>query len=133
MAERDPGDWMWSRALEFFEQAERMQRQLFRLSREYHQPVWEPPVDIFETETELWILAALPGVASDDMRVIMNGNVITVRGERAIAPFARSAKVHRLEIPFGRIERSIVLPDGRYEIGNRELSNGCLVLSLRKV
>jgi hypothetical protein len=46
---------------------------------------------------------------------------------------SRDAMIHRLEIPHGLFERHIPLPAGRFELGRRELANGCLVLSLRKL
>jgi HSP20 family molecular chaperone IbpA len=41
--------------------------------------------------------------------------------------------IHRLELPYGRFERRIELPPGRYEVVQRELIDGCLTLSLRKL
>jgi len=59
-----PADWMWSQAVDFIEQAERMHRQFFRLaSSQRSQALWEPPADVFEDEHEMVIVVALPGVA----------------------------------------------------------------------
>ena len=62
---------MWAQAVELLEQAERMHRQFFRLTRrrQPHQAVWEPPVDMFEDEREIVILVALPGVPADRVEV----------------------------------------------------------------
>jgi len=38
--------------------------------------------------------------------------------------------IHRVEIPHGRFERRIRLPDARWEVGRSTLVNGCLLLSL---
>ena len=55
-------DWMWSEACDTLARAERLHRQFF-------QPrgsgAWEPPVDILETEREVLIFVALPGVSLD--------------------------------------------------------------------
>jgi HSP20 family protein len=46
-------------------------------------------------------------------------------------PLRRNATaLHRLEIPYGRFERRIALPGGRYELLERSYTNGCLVLRL---
>jgi hypothetical protein len=45
---------------------------------------------------------------------------------------ARAGFIHRLEIPHGRFERRITLAPGSYEVGRRDLVNGCLTLSLRR-
>ena len=131
---RDPGAWMWEEACEILERAERLHRQFFVPARTRTRgPTWEPPVDVLETENELWILVALPGVAPDQLQVLVDGSTLVVAGERPMSGHASSAVIRRLEIPHGHFERHIELPAGRFEIGRRELSNGCLVLGLRKL
>ena len=76
------------------------------------QASWEPPVDIFETERELWIIAALPGVELRDLDVSIDGQVLVVAGLRRPPFDTRGASIHRLEIPYGRFERRIRLPGG---------------------
>ncbi len=134
MTSSDAEDWMWTQALEFVERADRLHRRFFPVGKTgVQRPAWEPQVDMFETDSELWIAAALPGVDVDQVRVIIDGGVLVLQGERRLAPYLRGAVIHRLEIPYGRLERHIALPPGRYELGPRELKNGCLVLALRKL
>ena len=45
----------------------------------------------------------------------------------------RGDVIHRLEIPYGRFDRRIALPRGRYEIGRRELADGLLTIELLRV
>ena len=45
---------------------------------------------------------------------------------------ARTAAVHRLEIPYGRFERNIRLPAQLLTLDRSELVNGCLVIRLGK-
>jgi HSP20 family protein len=133
MPPRDPGAWMWVEACEMIDRAERLHRQFFQLGRSPTQrPSWEPPVDVFETERELWILVALPGVERDHVEVIVDDGTLIVAGERRIPAEVRAAALHRLEVPYGRFERRIALPSIPLEIGRRDLANGCLVLTLRK-
>ena len=50
------------------ERAERLQRQFFSPALPGRQPVgWEPPIDIYETATEILLVAALPGVEQRDL------------------------------------------------------------------
>lgn len=133
MAARNPADWMWAQACELIEQAERMQRQFFRLTMsERAQPVWEPPVDVFEDEREVIIVVALPGVPAERIDVAIEADELVVRAERR-APFtgARHA-VRRLEIPYGCFERRVRLPQMRIEADRRQAQDGCLILRLRK-
>jgi len=133
MTQRDPRTWMWAEACELLERAERLQRQFFRLGQPHSPgPVWEPPMDILETDEELLILVALPGIATNQVEIIFDSGTLTVAGERRVTAQAR-ARIHRLEIPYGRFARQIPLPPGRFELARRELVDGCLALSLRKV
>ncbi len=135
MTPRDSRAWMWTEACDFLERAERLHRQFFQLdSLHGGQPAWQPPVDLFETERELQILVALPGVEPEHVQVVIDGASLSVVGERHVPPRSRGAAIHRIEIPYGRFERRIQLSaDRRYELDRRELANGCLLLTLRKL
>jgi HSP20 family protein len=134
MPSRDPDAWMWASACELLERAERMHRQFFQPRPAGGRgPIWEPPVDILETESELWILVALPGVGLDRLQVVVDAGTLSVAGERPMPGRAHAGIIRRLEIPYGQFERRIELPPGRFEIARRELTDGCLVLGLRKL
>ena len=132
MRSRDPRSWMWAEALDLLQSAERLQRQFFQLGAGQGAPTWEPPVDLYETGNELWILVALPGVTTDQLEVVIDGATLVVRGERPLLLGARGAAILRLEIPYGRFQRRIALPAGRLQILERKLENGCLVLCLQR-
>jgi HSP20 family protein len=131
----DPTEWMWAQACEFVEQAERMHRQFFRLAAAPRAEAagWEPPADVFEDEREVVVVVALPGVLADDVRLSTDGGVLVVRAHRPL-PLAVGARhrVRQLEIPYGYFERRIRLPHPRLEAVSRELTQGCLILRLRK-
>lgn len=133
MRSRDHRSWMWAEALDLLQSAERLQRQFFQLGAAQGAPTWEPPVDLYETGNELWILVALPGVTTDQLEVIIDGATIVVRGERPLPLGARGATILRLEIPYGRFQRRIALPAGQLQILERKLENGCLVLCLQRM
>lgn len=134
MSSRDSMKWMWTEALEMLERADRLHRQFFQVGRtEARGPSWEPPVDIFESETELAILVALPGVSPEQVDIVIEGGILAVRGERPMPGSFRDASIRRLEIPYGRFERRIELPPGRHEIQRRHLVDGCLLLTMRKL
>jgi len=131
MAASDPRTWMWNDALAMLERAEQMHRRFFEPGFSAG-CCWEPPVDVFETERELWIMAALPGVEADDLRVSIEGEVLRIAGQRRLPAVARTAAIHRLEIPQGGFERRIRLPAQRLTLARSELMNGCLVIHLAK-
>jgi HSP20 family molecular chaperone IbpA len=85
---------------------------------------------VFESEHELTIVAALPGVEAQDIEISIDGDALLIAGVRRLPTVARGTAIHRLEIPHGRFERRIRLPGARWEIGRSTLVNGCLLLSL---
>jgi HSP20 family protein len=134
MTKRDPTAWMWAEACHMLEQAERMHRQFFKPSGvRGARTAWEPPVNVFEDEQSLEIIVALPGVAPDCVEVLLDSSGILVRASCALPFRANTATIRRLEIPYGYFERRIPLPAMSFEVVQRELVNGCLTLTLRKV
>lgn len=124
---------MWGDALDLMDRAERLQRQFFQPKAKPAggKPVWQPPVDIYETEGEVVIWVALPGVAAENLQVGFDGHVLSVVAERAL-PSRNQAAIRRLEIPYGRFERRIEWVGNGLNLLRQELINGCLVLWFAK-
>lgn len=131
MPSRDLEKWMWSEAMRMLDRAERMQRQLLQ-SAPPGSRRWEPAVDVYETDEHLWVVAALPGVASDHFSVEIQQGVLTLSGQRRLPKAAQAGITHRLEIPSGRFERHLALPPQPLELVLNELADGCLYLGFRK-
>jgi HSP20 family protein len=127
-----PNRWMWSEACEMLARAERMHRELFRPVGGSRIPSWEPPVDVFETEREVLVLIALPGVAPDTVEAAIEGAHLVVAGHRALPAEWLNAVIHRLELPQGRFERRIALPAGRYDAVRQATAHGCMLITLQK-
>ena len=133
MTRGDPRDWMWSEALQMLAQAERLHQQAFRPQTAGRlRPSWEPPVDVLETEREVLILAALPGVDVQRVEAVIENGTLVLSGERTVPAELRTAKIHRMELPQGRFERRVALPPGMYGEVRRFEANGCLVVTLSK-
>ncbi len=127
---RDPKNQMWAEACAMLKRAEQLHRQFFEPTQGTAR--WEPPVDVFETERELLIIAALPGVAPEVVRVELEGETLVITGTRPLPSEGRNANILRLEIPYGRFERRISFA-ARVRLAERVLSNGCLVLTFAKI
>jgi HSP20 family protein len=126
-------DWMWSEACEMLARAERMHRELFRPAGvQAHQPAWEPPVDILETDDAVLVLVALPGVDIDNAQAAIEDSDLVIAGTRVLPGELRTATIHRLELPQGRFYRRLRLPAGRYSGVRRSIVAGCLVITLQK-
>jgi HSP20 family molecular chaperone IbpA len=130
---RDPHSWMWAEAIDLLEQADRMQRQFFALTGSAGAQVrWEPPVDVVEGPTEVVVTVALPGVEPGRIEVRLDNAQLAISALRPPPGCAPTTVIRRIEIPYGRFERSIALPPGRYELLEQSSLNGCLHLRLRK-
>jgi HSP20 family molecular chaperone IbpA len=124
---------MWSEACEMLARAERLHREFFRPIRSASGlPAWEPPVDVLETELEVLVLMALPGVDPERVEALIDGDELAIAGSRVLPTVLRTAVIHRLELPQGRFERRVRLPPGHYEGVRRTTVNGCLVITLQK-
>ena len=132
MADRTKS-WMWSEAVEMLAQAERLHSQFFqpRTARGQH-PSWEPPVDVIETDREIVVLAALPGVDPNQVEAAIEHGALVITGQRIVPASLRHAVIHRMELPQGRFRRRVPLPPGRYESVKLAMVNGCLSISLQK-
>ena len=126
-------DWMWSEACEVLVRAERMHREFFRPIRTAARvPAWEPPVDVLETDRDVLVFFALPGVDPDRVEAVIEDGTLLVAGLRVLPPELQTATIHRLELPQGRVEKRVRLPAGRYANVRRSIANGCLLITLEK-
>jgi HSP20 family protein len=128
-----PNNWMWSEACEMLARAERMHREFFRPARSLsRQPAWEPPVDVLETERDVLVFVALPGVDPAQVEAAIDDVDLVVAGKRVLPAALRTAVIHRLELPQGRFERRVRLPAGGYASIRQAIVNGCLLVTLEK-
>ena len=133
MTGADPRSWMWAEACAMIERAEQMHRQFFQPGFAAAPGAsWEPPIDVFESEHDLLIVVALPGVDTQDIEISSEGAILRVAGVRRLPAAVRGTDIVRLEIPQGRFERRIRLPAARWELSRSSLVNGCLLLNLTK-
>ena len=133
MSTKDPINWMLSEAIGSLARAERLRQQFFNLQTALgpREASWEPPIDVLETDDELLILVALPGVEPDRVETVVEEGMLVVSGRRTLPAELSNARIHRLELPQGRFERRITLPAGRYAI-SRFTVNGCIAIRLAK-
>lgn len=134
MPTRDPTVWMWQEACAMLERAERLQREFFHLSTEAQGgPIWQPPVDIVESEDELLIIVALPGVRPHDVEVRIEDGELVIGAMRSLPTAGRGGLIRRLEIPHGRFERRIRVGGEALRLVGREMADGCLHLLFHKL
>jgi HSP20 family protein len=84
---------------------------LFRESSGGTKLEWSPSADISETDKEYLIRAELPAVKKEDVKVTVDGGMITIEGERKQQKEEKGEKFHRVESLYGNFTRSFSLPE----------------------
>jgi len=68
---------------------------------------WEPPADVYETDSDIVIKVCIPGVSRNELKVNVNGDVVTICGVRRGADAGSVVCYHQMEILNGYFERRI--------------------------
>lgn len=71
---------------------------------------WRPPVEVFETEGNLVVRAEIGGLSGNEIAVVVEGDLLVIRGERAFAKERGQRLYHESRIRYGQFEASIRLP-----------------------
>ena len=94
---------------------------------------WAPIVDISETDTAYLIKGEIPGVKKEDVKVTIEHDMITLRGERKQEKEDKGEKYHRIERSYGSFMRSFHLPDDADEAGIKaDFKDGIISITLPK-
>lgn len=94
---------------------------------------WTPSVDISEDANEYLIKAELPEVSKEDVKLTVENDVLTIKGERRFEPETDQKKYHRIERGYGSFTRVFALPeDADSERVVAEFRNGLLTVHLPK-
>ena len=94
---------------------------------------WTPPVDIYETQDELVIIAEIPGMNEEDVDLQISDNVLSLKGVKKLPVDKEKDNFHRLERPYGKFNRSFALPN-TLDINSikASLKDGLLKITFKK-
>jgi HSP20 family protein len=128
-----------------FEELREMQRSLDRLfdeltgrrpvrRREAREPVvWEPAVEVYETDQEVVVRAELPGVDPKNVNVTVQDNTVTIEAEAKEEQEERGRNYLRRELRYGQFFRSVALPaEVKADAAKATYRNGVLELRVPK-
>ena len=71
---------------------------------------WVPAVDVLEEADAIRIMAEVPGVKPEDVKISVEGNVLTIQGTKEQVAEENTERVHRYERTYGAFERTFTLP-----------------------
>jgi len=76
----------------------------------FQRSMWQPAVDVYRTSTGWLVKFELAGVRPGDVQLIIQGNQLTLRGERRDWCAEEGGRYYRLEIAYSQFERIVELP-----------------------
>ena len=71
---------------------------------------WSPAVDVFEDADGIMLKLELPEVEAKDVDIQVEGNTLTVKGERKLEREEKRENYHRIERTYGTFARTFTLP-----------------------
>ncbi len=95
--------------------------------------MWTPAVDIVERENDYSVNVELPGVRKEDVKITLENNILTIRGEKKEEAEEKNKNITRVERRYGSFQRSFTLPTTvKADKIDAVFSDGMLTISLPK-
>ncbi len=92
-----------------------------------------PAIDMYQTDNEVVVKAAIPGFKADDVQINVTGDVLTLRGEMKHEEEKKDKAWHIREQRWGTFERSVTLPtDVKADKASADFEDGILTITLPK-
>jgi HSP20 family protein len=92
-----------------------------------------PAVDMYQTDNDVVIKAALPGFKADDVQINVTGDLLSIRGELKHEEEQNEKSWHIREQRWGSFERSVALPTAVVsDKAQADFANGILTITLPK-
>lgn len=93
--------------------------------------VWRPALDVFTTSDSFEVVAELAGMRGEDIEVIIEGDVLVIRGVRERPAADRCLSYYEARIPFGPFLAEVTIPfDIEWDDTTAGYDNGLLTVSL---
>jgi HSP20 family protein len=97
-------------------------------------PIIESPVDVYETDDEVVVVAEIAGILEEEVEIVVDGKVLVLSGERKPSIGRPGRLYSQMEICHGPFRRELLLPaDVNPDEARAEYSQGMLEIVLPKV
>lgn len=97
-------------------------------------PMWRPPVEVFETEDSLEVVAEIAGMNPEEIDIVLEGDMLTIQGERSDPCESSYRSYHIARIGYGPFGVEIRLPFQVEQDGaEASYENGFLRISLKRI
>lgn len=94
---------------------------------------WTPAADITEHDNEFVVKVELPGINKEDVKITLESNILTIRGDKKQEKNVKDENYHRVERMYDSFQRSFTLPRSvRSEKIDAVYKDGILTVTLPK-
>ena len=107
-------------AKEFFKEIDDKSREFFEFVL--------PPIDLHEENDNLIVTVDIPGFDKNDIKVSMNGNVLSINAEKKDVINGRSIMKQRPRIIDKKMRLPITVKEGEEKVNSAKYANGVLTI-----
>ncbi|MBU2493606.1 MAG: Hsp20/alpha crystallin family protein [Bacteroidetes bacterium] len=95
---------------------------------------FSPRIDISEKEDTLLVEAEIPGVKKEDLKITLQDNILTIKGEKKKEEESKDKNYYRCERTYGSFSRSFTLPaEVNTDKVDAKFNDGMLNIVLKKI
>lgn len=95
---------------------------------------FNPRIDITEDEKTYSVVAEIPGIKKENLKITLQDNILTIEGEKKKEEESKEKNYYRSERIFGSFKRCFTLPsEVDSEKVNAKFEDGILNISLKKL
>ena len=109
-------------AKEFFKEVDDKSREFFEFVL--------PPIDLHEKNGKLIVTADIPGFDKSDIKVSMNGNVLSIYAEKKDAVNGRTIMKQRPRIIDKKMRLPITVKEGEEKVNSAKYVDGVLIIEI---
>jgi len=109
-------------AKEFFKEIDDKSREFFEFVL--------PPIDLHEENDNLVVTVDIPGFVKNDIKVSMNGNVLSINAEKKDATNGRTIMKQRPHVIDKKIRLPITVKEGEEKVNSAKYADGVLTIEI---
>ena len=109
-------------AKEFFKEIDDKSREFFEFVL--------PPIDLHEENDNLIVTVDIPGFVKNDIKVSMNGNVLSINAEKKDAANGRTIMKQRPRVIDKKMRLPITVKEGEEKVNSAKYADGVLTIEI---
>jgi len=109
-------------AKEFFKEVDDKSREFFEFVL--------PPIDLHEENDNLIVTVDIPGFVKNDIKVSMNGNVLSINAEKKDAVDGRIIMKQRPRVIDKKMRLPITVKEGEEKVNSAKYADGVLTIEI---